>query len=262
MKNFGKLWKERVKNGETVIGGHIFLPNQSVAEAMVSFGYEYIWIDGEHGTYDKESILSHLIAINGAGAGAFVRVVAGEPFFIKPVVEMGPDGIIFPMICSAEEAKRALDACIYPPGGKRGFGPRRANRYGKISDREYVSSIDESLVKIVQIEHIDGINNIEAIMDVPGIDGIVVGPYDLSASLGLIGQLKHPDVLASYERIINSCKARHIPCGVSTGFADEEYLKFWLDRKINFIFAGDDIGFIKAGTEATIGKVKSLIAKK
>jgi len=224
MKNYGSQWKERIAKGEVVTGGHIFLPNAAMAEAMVSFGYEYLWIDGEHGHFDKESILNHIMAINGAGGGAFVRVVAGESFLIKPVVEMGPDGIIFPMICTADEARRALDACIYPPEGKRGFGPRRASKYGKIDNKEYLESIDKNLVKIVQIEHVDGVKNIETILDVRGIDGIVFGPFDLCASLGLYGQLKHPDVRACYETVITACKKRGIPCGISSGAGDDEYL--------------------------------------
>jgi len=261
MKSFGGKWKERIRNGETVIGGHIFLPNPAMAEAIASFGYEYIWIDGEHGSCDRETIYNHLTALNNAGAGAFVRVVAGETLIIKPILEMGPDGIIFPQISTAEEAQRAIDACIYPPKGKRGFGPRRASRYGRVSDREYLDSIDDELVKIVQIEHIDGVNNLEKILQISGIDGIVVGPYDLSASVNRLGQLKHPEVLALCERIISICKAHKVPCGVSTGFGDDEYIQFWLDRKVNFIFCGDDIGFIKAGVESTLKKVKAGIEK-
>ena len=259
MKNYGKQWKERVRSGETVIGGHVFLPNPAIAEAMACYGYEYIWLDGEHGSYDKEAFYNHLTAINNAGAGAFARVVAGEPWLIKPVLEMGPDGIIFPQISTAEEAQRAIEACIYPPAGKRGFGPRRASRYGKMSDREYMDSVDESLVKIVQIEHVDGVNNLEKILDVKGIDGIVVGPYDLTASLNLLGQVTHPDVFACFERIINTCKSRRVPVGVSTGYYGDDYIKFWLERKINFIFCGDDIAFIKTGAEATLKKVKAMM---
>ncbi|MDR2078368.1 MAG: 4-hydroxy-3-methylbut-2-en-1-yl diphosphate synthase [Treponema sp.] len=261
VKTFGSQWKERVKNGETVLGGHIFLPNPAMAEAMVAFGYEYIWIDGEHGSFDKGEILNHIVAINGAGGGAFVRVVAGEACFIKPVAEMGPDGIIFPMICTAREARHAVDACVYPPGGKRGFGPRRANRYGLIGDKEYLDSIDKTLVKIVQIEHKKAVENIDDILKVKGIDGIVIGPYDLSGSLDLLGQLKHPAVLDCCRKVIAGCKVRHIPCGASIGSGDDEYVKFWLEQKINFIFCGDDIGFVKTGTESAIKKVKTGIAE-
>ena len=262
MKTFGKQWKDRIRNGETVIGGHIFLPNPSMAEAMVSFGFEYLWIDGEHGHFDKDAFYNHIVAVNGAGGGVFVRVTTGEPFLIKPVLEMGPDGIVFPMICTALEAKTAMDACIYPPGGSRGFGPRRASRYGTISDAEYLESINECLVKIIQIEHIDGVNNLNAILDIKGIDGIVIGPYDLSYSLGLPGRLKHPDFFACCKKIFDICKSRGVPCGVSTGYVDDEYMQFMIDQKINFIFCGDDLAFIKAGVTQTIKNVKNGIARR
>jgi 2-dehydro-3-deoxyglucarate aldolase/4-hydroxy-2-oxoheptanedioate aldolase len=256
MKNFGSRWKERIRGGEILIGGHLFLPNPAMAEAMVCYGYEYLWIDGEHGSYDKAETLAHITAVNGAGAGAFVRVVAGEPAFIKPVVEMGPDGIIFPMICSAKEAKTAIDACVYPPGGKRGFGPRRASRYGLIGDREYLDSINEALVKVVQIEHKDGVENLDAILEVQGVDAVVIGPYDLSGSLGLLSQIKHPDVLACCKKIIERCKAHGIPCGASIGPGDDGYIKFWLAGGVNFLFCGDDLSFVKTGVENTLKKLR------
>ena len=130
MNNYGGAWKRRLQAGEFITGGHIFLPNPAMAEALACFGYEYLWIDGEHGTYDRESLLAHITAVNGAGAGAFVRVTVNDPALIKPLLEMGPDGIIVPMINSAAEAATFVSACTYPPKGTRGFGPRRANRMG------------------------------------------------------------------------------------------------------------------------------------
>ncbi|MDR1519638.1 MAG: 4-hydroxy-3-methylbut-2-en-1-yl diphosphate synthase, partial [Planctomycetota bacterium] len=135
MKTFGSEWKRRLNNREFTVGGHIFLPNPAMAEAMVHFGYKFIWIDGEHGAFDKGQILAHITAVNGAGAGAFVRVAAGEPAIIKPILEMGPDGIIIPMVNSVDAAVRVMSACRYPPAGARGYGPRRANRYGTVGDR-------------------------------------------------------------------------------------------------------------------------------
>jgi 2-dehydro-3-deoxyglucarate aldolase/4-hydroxy-2-oxoheptanedioate aldolase len=260
MKSFGSEWKRRIKAGEFLLGGHIFLPNQAMAEAMACFGYEFLWIDGEHGHFDKEQILAHIIAVNGAGAGAFVRVPAGDPAVIKPVLEMGPDGIIVPMVNSAEEAAKIISACTYPPGGTRGFGPRRANRYGVISDREYLDSIDDALVKIIQIEHKDGGDRIDEILSVPGIDAVVIGPYDFSGSMGLLGRLQHPDLLAQFEKVLTRCKAHGIPCGPSVGPGNQEILRFWLDRKADFIFCGDELGFVKTGAESTIEEIKKLKA--
>jgi 2-keto-3-deoxy-L-rhamnonate aldolase RhmA len=229
-----------------------------MAEAMVCFGYKYLWIDGEHGHFDKEQILAHIIAANGAGAGAFVRVTTGDLAMIKPVLEMGPDGIIVPMVNSAEEAAKIISACTYPPKGTRGFGPRRANRYAAMSDREYLDSIDDALVKIIQIEHKDGGDRIDEILSVPGIDAVVIGPYDFSGSLGLLGQIQHPDLLARFEKVIARCKARGIPCGPSIGPGNQEILKFWLDRNVDFLFCGDDLSFVQMGTESTIAKIKAL----
>ena len=258
MKNYGSEWKRRLKAGEFIHGGHIFLPNPAMAEAMVCFGYEYLWIDGEHGSYDKGDLLAHITAVNGAGAGAFVRVTANELSMIKPVLEMGPDGIIAPMVNSAEEAAAFISNCTYPPKGTRGFGPRRASRYGVMSDQEYLNSIDESLVKIIQIEHKKGVDNIDSILDVPGIDAVVVGPYDLSGSMNILGQVQHPDMKTAYRHIVERCKAHHITCGPSIGPGNLEIIKFWLDLDSNFVFCGDDLEFVKTGTESTIKKIREM----
>ncbi|MDR1932105.1 MAG: 4-hydroxy-3-methylbut-2-en-1-yl diphosphate synthase [Spirochaetales bacterium] len=256
MKTYGSEWKQKLKAGEFILGGHIFLPNPAMAEALACFGYKYIWIDAEHGAFDKDAILAHIVALNGAGAGAFVRVTSGDPAVIKPLLEMGPDGIIIPNVCSAEEARRGVAACTYPPKGIRGFGPRRASRYGLISDKEYLDSVDGCLVKIMQIEHRDAVAHIDDILGVEGIDAIIIGPNDLSGSLGLLTQIRHPDVLAQCEKVIRSCKAHGIPCGLSIGPDNADYIKRWLDLDVNFLFCGDDIAFTKMGAEAVMSQIK------
>ena len=256
MKNHGTEWRRRIKAGELIIGGHIFLPNPAMAEAMALFGYQYIWIDGEHCAFDRRDIFAHITAINGAGAGAVVRVTANDPDLIKPVLDMGPNGIVVPMVNTAEQAAAFVSACTYPPKGIRGFGPKRANLYGTISAKEYLETIDESLIKIAQIEHRDGVENIDSILEVPGLDAIVVGPFDLSASMNLIGQVMHPDMQAACRRIVERCKAHKIPCGPSLGVGNEEAVKFWMELKPDFVFYGDDIAFAKMGATASIAKIK------
>ena len=258
MKNHGNEWKRRLRAGEFIHGGHVFLPNPAMAEAMACFGFEYLWIDGEHGAYDKADILAHITAVNGAGAGAFIRVTVNDPMIIKPLLEMGPNGIIAPMVNSAEEAAAFVSACSYPPKGIRGFGPRRASRYGTISTKDYLETIDDSLVKIVQIEHRKAVENIDSILDVPGIDSIVVGPFDLSGSLGILGDLLHPDMQAACRRIVERCKAHRIPCGPSLGSGNQELLRFWLDLKVDFVFCGDDLSFVKTGTESILARMKEM----
>jgi len=251
------LLRDAFASGRLLIGGHVFLNDPSIAEAMSMFGYKALWIDGEHGTFDKEKILAHIVAANGAGAAAIVRVVGNDPYAIKPVLEMGPDGLIVPMVCSAEEAKRMVDACTYPPSGSRGFGPRRANRYGSQTAAEYLENADRSIVKIAQIEHIKAVENIDGILGVEGLDAVVIGPYDLSGSVGRLGQLTHPDLIALYDRIVAACKAKGKPCGVSIGPSDQEYMRAWIQRGVDFIFCGDDLAFMAMGAKQTIGFIET-----
>jgi 2-dehydro-3-deoxyglucarate aldolase/4-hydroxy-2-oxoheptanedioate aldolase len=258
MNNYGNRWKERLGAGEFLLGGHVFFPSPSIAEAMVCFGYEYLWIDGEHGHFDKNDLLAHIMAVNGAGGGVFVRPTSGDPMTIKPILEMGPDGIIMPMCNSPEDAAKFVAACSYPPRGNRGFGPRRANRYGAMGDREYIGGADASLVKMIQIEHEAAADRIDEILGVPGIDSVAIGPYDFSGSMGLLSQIRNPGVLEKIEKVIAACKARKIPCGASIGPGDGEYIKYWIDRKVDFLFCGDELSFVKMGAEAAIAKVRSM----
>nr|WP_320129428.1 aldolase/citrate lyase family protein [uncultured Sphaerochaeta sp.] len=114
-----------------VVGGHVFFTDPSITEAMATFGYDFLWIDGEHGPFDKQNLLMHVMAANEGGSAAFVRVAANDPVIIKPILEMGIDGIIIPMVLTEQETKDAMAACLYPPEGIRGFGPRRAIGYGQ-----------------------------------------------------------------------------------------------------------------------------------
>jgi 2-keto-3-deoxy-L-rhamnonate aldolase RhmA len=162
------------------------------------------------------------------------------------------------MVCSADEAAAFVSACTYPPRGTRGFGPKRASRYGTISVKDYLETIDDSLVKIVQLEHRDAVENIDSILEVPGIDAVVVGPFDLSGSLGVLGQVMHPDMQAACRRIVERCKAHHIPIGPSLGMGNMEFLRFWLDQKPDYIFHGDDLGFVRMGVESNIAKIREM----
>jgi 2-dehydro-3-deoxyglucarate aldolase/4-hydroxy-2-oxoheptanedioate aldolase len=258
-KNYGKEWRARVRSGECVLGAVLTMPSIGIAEALACFGYECVWIDGEHGHFDKAQILSHLQAVNGAGAAAFVRVTNGDPFVMKPILEMGPDGIIIPMINTAADAEHAISGCTYPPRGVRGYGPLRARGYYSTSDQDYLAAINDSLVKTIQIEHKTGVDNIDEILAVQGVDAVIIGPYDLSASLGILGQVSHPEVRTRCEKVRARCKARGIPCGPSIGPMDDDIIHYWLDLKPDFLFCGDELSFIKTGTETTLAKLRKMM---
>jgi 2-dehydro-3-deoxyglucarate aldolase/4-hydroxy-2-oxoheptanedioate aldolase len=245
----------RMKQGSCkVVGGHVFFTDPSISAAMATFGYDFIWIDGEHGPFDKQNLLMHVMAVNEGGSAAFVRVPANDPTLIKPVLEMGIDGIIIPMVLTEEEARKAVSACLYPPKGIRGFGPRRAIHYGNTNLQTYLEGSEDSFLRIVQIEHEIAVSNIEAILSVDGLDAIIIGPNDLSASVGLLGQSLHPRVLEMGKTIITAAKKAGKPVGVSIG-PDEETIKIWMALGVDFLSVGDDISFLQQGAKRTIGFV-------
>lgn len=250
------LLVEAFNGGRLAIGGHVFLTDPSISEAMAGFGYDFLWIDAEHGPFDKEKLLAHIVAANGAGAAALVRVTSNDPAIIKPVLEMGVDGIIIPMVCTADEARRAVSACLYPPRGIRGFGPRRANRYGMIPMTEYLAKADSSFLRIVQIEHVEAVKNLREILAVEGLDAVIIGPNDLSASIGRLGQLGDPGVVALYDEIVATCKREGKPCGVSIGPGDRQFIREWIGRGVDFISCGDDISFMALGAAQTMSYIR------
>ena len=239
----------KMKNNPPVIGTHVTMNEISISEQMGNMGFEFVWIEGEHSPLDKQSILGHIIACKAGNTAAFVRIPWNDPVLVKPILEMGPDGIIFPFIRTAEEARLAVASTTYPPKGIRGFGPRRANRYGTMSSSEYIDNVQSSIIRIMQIEHIDAINNLESILAVEGVDAIVAGPNDLSGSVNLLGQIRHPEMLKLLDRMAEAAKKAGKPFGASFGI-DPKSIEDWIRRGVSFIASGNDSSYIlKAGSE-------------
>lgn len=257
-----QLIREKMQRGETVIGAHTFYIDPSITEALGLHGFEFVWIDGEHSAFDKAGTLSHIIAAAAADTASIVRIPWNDPVLVKPVLEMGPDGVIFPMVCSAEEARKAVASCMYPPKGVRGFGPRRANHYGAISNEEYLAHPEEKFLRIVQIEHVDAVHNLREILSVEGIDFPLVGANDLSASIGHLGDTRHPEVRALCEEIVQVCREMGRPFGVSLGAGDHEAISYWIDKGVSFIGCGDDISHISMGCQATMEFVNGCLKRK
>lgn len=249
---------QKVRSGELVIGAHVFFANFEITEAFGFMGYDFVWIDAEHSAFDKEKTLMNIIAASSGGTASFVRVAWNDPVLIKPILEMGPDGIIIPMVTSAEEARCAIAACTYPPRGTRGFGPRRANRYGTIDTQTYLDNVDQSFLRIMQIEHYQAVEDLEEIMDVPGVDMIMVGPNDLSGSLGLLGQTRHPEVMKWFDILAYKCIKANVPFGTSLGASDMQSIQDWVDRGVNLIGCVDDLGFVSAGGQKVLVQVKGM----
>ncbi|EAI4539928.1 2,4-dihydroxyhept-2-ene-1,7-dioic acid aldolase, partial [Campylobacter coli] len=175
--------KEKLKNNQLTIGSWISIGHACTVEVMADAGFEWLVIDFEHTSMNYETVQNLIIVIQSKNIKALVRVSKNEEVIIKKVLDMGADGIIVPMIKSEADAIKAVEFAKYPPIGKRGVGLFRAQGYGSKFE-EYKKWVDDNLIIIAQIEHYEAVENIEEIIKTEGIDGVIIGPYDLSGSLG------------------------------------------------------------------------------
>lgn len=251
--------KTKLKNKERLIGTGVWLTDTSVSEHLGTIGFDFVWIDQEHSGFTKEHIRSHILASELSGMVTFVRVTDHNPSTVKPILELAPDGVIFPMVNSAADAENVVAACLYPPDGIRGYGPTRADRFGSIPNEEYVRDVAGTFWRIMQIEHVDGVKNLDEILSVKGVDAIVVGPNDLSASIGLLGQHRHPDVMKLMDKIADTCNRRGVPFGVSMGY-HEQNITDWINRGASMLEIGLDHYYLDIGARMVLDGTKQLLS--
>lgn len=200
--------KNKLRQNELTIGSWINLAHPAIAEMMSEAGFDWLTIDLEHSTITIREAEDLIRVINLKGVSPLVRLTSNNSDLIKRVMDSGAHGIIVPMVNNDEQAKCAVQSIKYPPQGNRGVGLARAQGYG-FAFEEYAESINEKSVVIVQIEHIEAINNLEKILSVEGVDGSIIGPYDLSGSMGKPGKYEDEDVkqvLEQYEIISKKMK--------------------------------------------------------
>ena len=227
--------KFKIKNNDLAIGGVVTYGDPGVTEALCASGFDFIWIDGEHGPLDYKDIDLHILATKAWDCESFVRVRSFEPHIVRPILDMDPSAIIFPLIKSATDARIAVESCKYPPLGVRGFGPRRANNYATLENEKYLEKAKNNPWVILQIEHIEAVKNLEGILNTPGIDAIIIGPNDLSGSMGCLGQIRNPEVLKVLDKISEMCIKTKIPFGTAVMSSNKENLLEWLKRGVSFI---------------------------
>lgn len=165
-------------------------------------GFDFAWIDLEHSPLTITDAAHLLMALRGTGCAPFIRVAWNVPYLLKPALDLAPAAVIIPMVNTAEEARRAAAACRYPAdGGERGFATRRATGYGRMPLREYLEHSHGEPLVFVQIEHRDAVRNIDGILAAPGVDGVCIGPFDLSASYGKTGDFRDPEIAAAIDLV-------------------------------------------------------------
>jgi 4-hydroxy-2-oxoheptanedioate aldolase len=198
----------RLRRGEACLNGWLMIPSSYTAEMMAQAKWDSLTIDVQHGLQDFMSAVQCMQALSGSGVTPLVRVPWNEPGIIGKVLDGGAWGVICPMVNTAADAKRFADACLYTPEGARSNGPFRASLYGVASS--YQSIANENVLVLPQVETLEAVGNLEAILDTPGISGVYVGPGDLGMTMGLVPKLdrEEPEVLAIYEKVVAACRAR------------------------------------------------------
>ncbi|MFW6115714.1 MAG: HpcH/HpaI aldolase family protein [Chloroflexota bacterium] len=244
--------KTRLGAGEPLVGSLVTLPSPDVAEIMARVGFDYLWIETEHAPMGFVHAQALIQAVGGR-CPCLVRIPDKQEVWVKKALDTGCDGIIVPQIRSAREARQILAWSLYPPDGQRSVGVSRAHGYG-MDFQEYVSTVNERLVVVLQVEHRNAVADVEAIAAVPGIDALLIGPYDLSGSLGVLGQTDHPRVLGAIGRVRTAC----LEAGVSLGIfaSDVSMAKGYLEQEFALIALGMDAFFLWQGARAALEDVR------
>ena len=205
--------KAKLASGATLFGTVVTVPSPANVEALVIAGIDWLWHDMEHGPLGLETVQTLLAVTQGSGVANLVRVPWNDPVCIKRVLDLGADGVIVPLVTSAAQARAAVQACLYPPAGIRGVGLARAQRYGASLD-EYLRTANDDVAVVVQIEHKDAVAAIDEIAAEPGLAAALIGPYDLSGTMGVLGQVDHPEVQGAVDKVVASCRSAKLPIGM------------------------------------------------
>ncbi len=228
-------FRQRLKSGERLLGTLISLNSSEVAEMLASLGFDWFFLDNEHSPLEALELQGIMRA--AGSTPCIVRVSHSAEVPIKKALDSGAAGIIAPMVNSAEQAAQVVSWAKYPPVGTRGVGIGRAHGYG-LKFQEYVARANDEVAVIVQCEHIDAVNDIDRIVRVPGVDAVLIGPYDLSASMGRLGQVTQPEVVAAIDRVTAACRAANVPLGIFGLSA--QAVQPYIERGYTLIVAGVD----------------------
>lgn len=247
--------RQRLENKEKIYGSIVSLTDPALCEIMGNIGFDCVWIDTEHTYMSYKEVLCHLNAARSTGTPAVVRLPQDDFTATKKILEMGPEGIIFPMVRSAEELEHLMDTVLYPPLGSRGFGPLRAIGYGALDAKEYVDKTNFEMLRFVQIEHIGLIDDLDKIIENPYVDGYIFGPNDLSASLGEFLEVFNETTVEKIEYAVKKLKAAGKTVGLACG-SSPKAIEFWSAMDFDMLFAGADWDFVYNMGKSTLKTMK------
>lgn len=250
-----KSLKERMNKRELTIGSWITLSHPSIAEILAKCGFDWLAIDMEHSAITIAEAQILICIIESAGIVPLVRVGNNDPYLIKRVMDAGAHGVIVPQVNSMEDAEKAVAAIKYPPQGTRGVGLTRAQNYS-MDFETYRKWNQKNSVLIVLIENIKGVENLESIMSVKGVDAFIVGPYDLSGSLGCPGEFNNPKVKEALKKIYKTSKKNNYLMGQHIVAPDPKIVNSKIKEGYRLIGFGTDFLFLNVFCQKTLAEIK------
>lgn len=253
-----KTLKTKLRKKELTIGSWLSLGNVYATEIMAKSGFDWLAIDMEHSATTLACATQMIQVIDLCGVVPLVRVAENNPVLIKQVMDAGACGVIIPMVNNKECALNAVKAVKYPPQGVRGVGIWRAQGYGAKFE-EYQKWAKRETIVIVQVEHIESVNNLEEIFSVEGIDAFMVGPYDLSGSLGVPGKFSHPDVVSALKRVREVSKKMNMPSGYHIVYPKEVLVREKINEGYSFIAYSADFLLLQSKCHEGLNVIKKII---
>ena len=259
MKFRKNAFKAALKSGEPQIGLWVGLANGYTAEMVASIGYDWLLLDGEHAPNNVSTLLNQLQAISPYEREGIshpvIRPLEGSPAVIKQLLDLGAKTLLIPMVETKEQAETYVKSMWYPPKGIRGVGSAlaRASRWNQVDD--YLNQADDEMCLLLQIETLEGVKNLDAIASLEGVDGIFIGPADLSASMGHRGNPSHPEVQAAIEKALKIIKSHGKAAGIL--YANEEGAKRFIEMGFNFVAVGVDTSILVKSCQALLDKFKA-----
>jgi 2-dehydro-3-deoxyglucarate aldolase/4-hydroxy-2-oxoheptanedioate aldolase len=224
------------------------MPSPDVADILSRVGFDFLWIENEHAPMDALEAQT-LIQATGGRCACLVRIPDKAEVWVKKALDVGCAGIVVPQVRSAEEARQVVEWSLFPPEGRRSVGVARAHGYG-MTFQEYVETANEDLVIVLQAEHVEAVEQIDEIVRVEGVDAVLIGPFDLSGSLGVLGQVDHPAVLEAIETIREAGQAAGMPLGI---FApDAAMARQYLEQGFTLIALAMDAFFLWQGARKAL----------
>jgi 4-hydroxy-2-oxoheptanedioate aldolase len=249
-----QIWQD----GGAAVNGWLQLPHGFAAEVMAAQGWDSLTVDMQHGPVGYDVALTMLQALSSSNVTPLARVPWNEPGIIMKMLDAGCYGIICPMVSTPEEAQRFVGACRYPPKGYRSFGPTRVSFY---AGSDYAQHANDTVIALAMIETAQAIENLDAILDTPGLDGVYIGPADLSQSLGYQERVdpKHPDLVALLDRIHEGCSRRGLITGIHV--ASVEYARGVIDKGFQFVTILSDGRLLAAAAKHAVDRIKGVAAE-